>query len=218
MSLLSRMFGGRKPKKPIAEMTLVEIVGLVQARESLSADDAIEAARRLTDIAMFEHGVSDVARQFALALIPGLEADIEVALKNEPRTLKAFWEATAYHRGTARHFGYGSLQWMMEEQGVEAAELIPFIAREEHAELLPALLEMFEPEGIRDMRPALLNELAVARAGEGEAPLAVLSRMASGDDGALTLLLDGPQLGALRRAQLDPGAAESVLAELGVTL
>ena len=200
-------------------MTLTEVIGFIRPHnESLAAKDAIAAARRLTDIAFFEHGVSNEEREFALGLIPALDADIEAALKDEPGAFEAYQEAVAYHRGNARHCGYGSLQWMMDEQGVEAAEVIPFMAREEHAELLPALLEMFEPEFIRDIRPALLTELATARADPGESPVDVLSRLASGEDGALTLLLDGTQLGAIRRAQSEPEAAETVLMELGVRL
>lgn len=224
MNLLSKMFGGRKPQKPIAEMALVEVVSLVQAHKSLAADDAIAAARRLTDIAMFEHGVSDVERQFALALIPGLDAAIETALQQESGVyeayiaFQAYLEAAAHHRGTARYYGYASLKWKMDEEGIEAAEVIPFMARADHADLLPTCLEMFEPDDIRDIRGALLTELATARAQQGERPLDVLNRLASGDDGALSLLLDGIQLGALRRAQSEPEVAEAVLSELGVGL
>lgn len=216
MSLLSRMFG--RPGKPIGEMSLAEIVGFIRGHnEGLAANDAIATARRLTDIAMFDHGVSDEERALALGLIPALDEDIEAALKGQPGAFEAYQEAAIYHRSQARHHGYGSLQWKMDEEGVEAAEVIPFIARADHAELLPALLEMFEPEVIRDIRPALLTELATARARDGEPPLDVLSRLAAGDDGALTQLLDGPQLGALRRAQADPETAEEVLRSLGMS-
>ncbi len=218
MSLIGRLFGRKGPRKPIGEMSFLEIAHLIKANpESMAANDLIKVARRLTDIALFDHGVTDQERVLALELLPAVDADIEAGLKAESGAWEAYQDAVAHHRGTARHFGFGSLQWKMDEEGVEAAQVIPFIARADHAELLPALLEMFEPENIRDIRPALLTELASARARDRERPLDVLSRLAASDDGALTQLLDGRQLGALRRAQAEPEAAKEVLRGLGVT-
>jgi hypothetical protein len=218
MSLLSRMFGRRDPEKPIGEMSLAELIGVMrQGKGGMPARDLIEVSRRVTDIALFEHGVSDVERSIALELLPALDDDIEAGLRNESGAWEAYKEAAIFHRSGARHCGYGSLQWKMDEEGVEAAEVIPFIARADHAELLPAFLEMLEPDVIRDIRGALLNELAAIRARNGERPLDVLSRLASGDDGALTQLLDGTQLGALRRAQMEPEIATEVLRGLGVS-
>lgn len=217
MSLFSRMFGNKGPRKPIDEMSFLEIAQLIeQNAKSMLAKDLIAVARRVTDIALFDHGVTDQDRILALELLPSLDADIEASLKDEPEAWEAYQDAIHHHRGCARHYGYGSLQWKMDEEGIELAEVIPFIARADHAELLPALLEMMEPVVIRDIRGSLLSELATARARQGERPLDVLNRLASDDDGALTLLLDGTQLGALRRAQAEPGVAEAVLAELGV--
>lgn len=216
MSLLSRMFRRKGPGKPIEEMSLAEVIEMVRDGRAMTARELIDVARRVTDIAFFDHGISDQDRAVALELLPSLDADLEASLKAEPGAWEGYKEAAAHHRGTARHYGYGSLQWLMDEQGVESAEVIPFIAREEHAHLLPALLEMMEPDVIYSIRTLLIGELAKARAQEGEQPAAVLNRLATSGDGALTLLLEGRQLGAISRLHVDPNSAEAVLAELGV--
>lgn len=219
MSLLSRIFGRKEPEKPIDEMSLAEVAAFLQGGSpEKPAGELIAVARRVTDLALFEHGLAEGEREVALRLLPALDADIEAGLQGEPGAFEAYQEAAEYHRGNARHCGYGSLHWLMEERGTTAAEVIPFIAREEHAELLPAYLEMMEPDVIHQMRTALLKELATSRARDGERPAQVFHRLATTGDGALTLLLDGRHLGAISRADREPEAAESTLRELGITL
>jgi hypothetical protein len=211
------MFGRKEPGKPIDEMSLTEVVELIRAnRGEMLAPALISLAQRVTDIALFEHGMSDQERAIALELLPALDADIESVLQHEHGAWEAYRAAAVHHRDEARYYGVGSLQWLMDERGTEAAEVIPFIARKEHAELLPAYLEMMEPDVIYSIRNLLIGELAKARAREGELPVDVLNRLATGDDGALTLLFDGRQLGAISRAHIDRATAEAVLAELGV--
>lgn len=219
MSLLSRILGRGDPEKPIDQMSFAEIAALIAStKDDMLARDLISVARRLTDIAVFDHGVSDQERVMAFELLPALDADIEVGLKDQPGAWEAYQEAIAAHRGQARYYGYGSLQWIMDERGTTAAEVIPFIALEEHAELLPAYLEMMEPDVIYSVRGELIGELCRSRARGGERPIDVLSRLATDGDGALTLLLDGRQLGAISRAHVDPEAAEAVLVELGIEI
>lgn len=218
MSLLGRIFGRKGATKPIEEMTLLEVVDFLRAAHAtdLTAEHAIAAAKRVTEIALFDHGMSDEERAIALEVLAGLDEDIEAALAPNPGAWESYQEAVAFHRGEARHYGYGSLQWIMDERGTEAAEVIPFIAREEHANLLPAFLEMMEPDVIQSIRSALVGEISRARAQDGERPADTLNRLATNGDGALTLLLDGRQLGAIGRAHVDPETAETVLTELGV--
>ena len=211
------MFGRKGPTKPIDEMSLAEVAQLIRSEAGgMDASQLIAIARRVTEIALFEHGITDEERSIAIRLLPALDDDIRTGLAQKPGAWEAYQEAGDYHRAQARHYGYGSLQWMMDERGTEAAEVIPFIAREDHADLLPAYLEMMEPDVIHSIRGALVRELSRARAQEGEQPVATLNRLATSGDGALTLLLDGRQLGAIERAHVDPDTAETVLTELGV--
>jgi hypothetical protein len=211
------MFGRKEPPKPIEEMSLAEVADLIRSEaEEIDVSKLIAIARRVTDIALFEHGITDEERSVAIRLLPALEDDIRTGLAGAPGGWEAYQEAADYHRGQAVHYGYGSLQWIMDERGTEAAEVIPFIARQDHADLLPAYLEMMEPDVIHSIRGALVGELSRARAQDGEAPIGTLNRLATNGDGALTLLLDGRQLGAIGRAHVDPETAETVLTELGV--
>lgn len=217
MSLLSRMFGRKGPRKPIEEMSLLEIAEFVRGAETeVYVSDLISVARRLTDIALFEHGIPEEHREIALGLLQGVDADIAAGLKHDPAALAAYQQAAIHHRAGARQGGHGSLHWLMDEHGISGADVIPFIAREEVADLLPDYLEMMEPEVIHQVRGALLDELARARALDAETPLEVLHRLATSGDGSLTLLLDGRQLGAIGRAHVDPDTAEAVLFDLGV--
>jgi hypothetical protein len=217
VSLLSQLFGRKRPRKQIAEMSFAELIATMrEGKDGIPARDLIQIARRVTDIALFEHGVSGAERDIALELLPALDEDIKAGLRSEPGAWEAYQEAAVFHRSGARHNGFGSLHWKMEEEGIEAVDIVPFIARKEHAELLPAFLEMLEPDVIREIRGALLGELATARAERDELPIEVLGRLANGEDGALTHLLDGSQLGALRRAAADPEKARETLRNLGL--
>ena len=221
VNLLSRVFGEKtpkKPKKPIAEMSLSELIEFIgSGKEGYDRLDIVKVARRFTDIALFDHGVSDGERKSALRLSEELDADLEQAYRGNPDALKAYQEARAHHRDSARQIGYGSLLWKMKDENVEPANLVRFMALEEHAKLLPAYLEMMEPNIIQEIRGPLLDELSRARARGDERPIDVLCRLASDDNGVLSHLLGGTQLSALRRAKEEPGPAELVLRNLCVS-
>lgn len=119
--------------------------------------------RRLYDLALVDHHISDEERNIALTLAGALEADVEVGLQGNPEGLKSFREAVTYHKESARRCGFGSLQWKIEERGIPAADIIEFIAREEHSALLPAFLEMLGPDVIRKTRTEILNAMVAAR-------------------------------------------------------
>ena len=199
------------------KMSITQIVaGIQDTQENLTVDDMVALARRLTEIAMFDHGVSDEDRVVAFELRPAIDAEIEEALKDDPAALEAYQDAATYHRSTARHVGYGSLHWLLEEQNIPAAEVIDFISREEAAELLPEYLEMMDPETIKAIRPAVLDALGRLRAKDGADKLATLHRLAGENDGALMLLLTGDELIALREADRPEGRARTVLRRLGI--
>jgi hypothetical protein len=79
-----------------------------------------------------------------------------------------------------------------------------------------AYLEMLEPELITQIRGALLRSMSVARAEIGEAPAAVLQRLAVTNDGAMTMLLGGDELAIFRSAVANPAEAERLMASLGI--
>ncbi len=220
MSFFRRMFGGgSQPARPsIEEMTIMEVFEFLRTTEGEGgrADEMIAAFRRLTELALFEHDIPDAHRNAALEVATSLHTDIQAALANNPDALKAFEEAADFHLSEARHCGYGSLHWQMEEQGIEAAEVIEFIARPEHAELLPAYLEMMEPEVIAQVRAGVLSAMARSRAVDGEEPLATLHRLTTANDGAMTMLLSGPELSAVRNASDNRDGAIAVLRDIGV--
>ena len=222
MSFFRRVFGGKsdQPQRPIDQMTIAEVFELLRTNGNAggSSKDMIAAFRRLTDLALFEHGISDAERNAALEVATALHTDIQAALANDPPALAAFEEAADLHLNNARYSGYGSLHWMMEVQGVGSSEVIRFIARPEHEQLLPTYLEMMEPEVISQIRAVLLSTLAQARAVEGEDALSTLARLAAINDGAMTMLLSGPELSAVRLAADEPEPALSVLREMGVQL
>jgi hypothetical protein len=218
MSFFLRLFGGPKPPQRIDEMTLEELFALLKANGSgARADDTIAIFRRLTHLALFEQGIPDHERNMALEIATALHSDIEAALAGDQAALEAFQDAADFHLNQARHFGYGSLQWRLQEQQIEADQLIEYIARPEHAELLPNFLEMMEPSDIAGLRAALLSEMGRLRSIDDEATVDTLSRLAISADGSMTMLLSGPELSALRNALGDRAAALEVLSAMGIS-
>jgi hypothetical protein len=220
MSFFRRMFGDRSEpaRPPIDEMTIMQVFDFLRTAGGAGgkASEMIAAFRRLTELALFEHGIPDAERNAALEVATSLHTDIQAVLANDPEGLNAFEEAADFHLSHARHSGYGSLHWLMEEQGIGAAEVIEFIARPEHVELLPAYLEMMEPEVIAQIRAGLLWAMGRSRAADGEDPVAALNRLAATNDGAMTMLLSGPELSAIRNASDNLQTAIAVLRDIGV--
>ncbi len=221
MSFFRRMFGAqpRSPRPPIEHMTINQAFEYLRAGSGTHAvSDLIAVFRRVSDLALFEPGISDSERNAALEVATALHTDIQTGLANDPPALTAFEEAADFHLHGARTHGYGSLHWKMQEQEVGPSEVIAFIALPEHAELLPDYLEMLEPEDIAEIRQALLSSMANLRANEGELPLLALGRLAATNDGAMTMLLSGPELSALVQMPNDQEHAASVLREIGINL
>nr|WP_166178543.1 hypothetical protein [Altererythrobacter segetis] len=218
MSFFLRLFGSSgQPPRRIDEMTLEELFALLKATSGeAKAVDTIGIFRRLTQLALFEQGIPDQERNAALEIATALHSDIETSLAHDPEALEAFQEAADFHLNQARHFGYGSLQWRLQKQKIEANQLIEFIARPDHAELLPDFLEMMEPSDIAEFRAALLGQMGNLRSRDGEDTVDTLSRLAINGDGSMTMLLSGPELSALRNAPNDRPAALEVLSSMGI--
>lgn len=179
-----------------------------------TAEKAVGVMRRLYDLAFFEHRLSDEERHLALSMAGAVEADIDTALQDNAEGLASFRQAVAHHKERARHCGVGSLQWKLEEQAVPASELIEFVAREEHADLLPAFLEMLEPSIISEIRREVLKALVAARAHQGSSATQILSGMAITPYAALTILLDPDEVRVLREIDQDRPGAERLVSQL----
>lgn len=179
-----------------------------------TAKKAINIVRRLYDLAFFEHQLSPEERQLALSMAGAVEADVEAALQDNPESLSSFHQAVNYQKVRARHCGVGSLQWKLDEQEVPAAELVEFIVREEYAELLPAFLEMLEPELMAEIRTEILKALVAARKRHGQSALQILSGLADAPYEALTILLDPFEIQVLREIDTNLPAAESLVVTL----
>ena len=176
-----------------------------------STKKVIAAMQRLYDIAFFQHGLPDEKRSAALSLAGGLEADLEAALGDNPEGLDAFQEAVSYQKERARHCGCGSLYWVMEEQNIPAESIIQFIAQDQYKDLLPAYLEMMEPDAIVQIRRVLVPELIRARCRDGESSIRVLHNLAVAGDRTLEMLFDPADIKILLNADADPAAAEEIV-------
>lgn len=215
MKFLSKLF--RKPLPPIEEMSLVELAAFFKSKKGdREVQELIQISRRLSELAYFEKGVPLEERAAALEIAEALDQDILQGLADNPAGCEAYIDAASFHRSQARLYGFGSLQWKMDEEGVEAGEVIAFMARSDHAALLPDYLEMLDPDVIEEVRGALLNELSAARAQDGEDQIRVLCRLANSGDGALPMLLKGDELSAFRNAMDDPARARAVATDLGI--
>lgn len=220
MSFFRRVFGSKAdpPRRALHEMTIPELFAFLRegGERARPATEMIAAFRRLTDLALFEHGVPSAERDAALDVAAAIHSDIQASMAEDPEALAAFEEAADFHLNQARLHGYGSLHWLMEEQQVESAQVIDFIATPEHAERLPAYLEMIEPEVISEIRAALLAAMARLRAADGETAVATLARLALENDGAITMLLSGPELSAISRGAAEVDGGLAVLRAIGV--
>lgn len=179
-----------------------------------TAKKAIGIMRRLYDLAFFEHRLSTEERQLALSMAGAVEADIESALQDNEESLTSFRQAVNYQKERARHCGFGSLQWKLDEQEIPAVDLVEFIVREEYADLLPAFLEMLEPQLIADIRTEILKALVATRAHRRQSAVQILSELAVVPYAALTILLDPSEIQVLRRTDTDLPAAEKLVAAL----
>lgn len=184
------------------------------ARNAPPAEKIISVVRRLYDLAFFERAVSDEERDLALSIAIETQVDVEAALANEPDSLAAFSEAVAYQKERARHCGVGSLQWKLEEESIPTNGIIAFVAREEHAQLLPAFLEMMEVDVIEKIRSTLLNAMVDACSLSEQSSLEFLTGLALARDQRLVIQLDSDELRILCEAETDPVAAQELVLQL----
>ncbi len=215
MKFLANLFG--KPQPPIDEMSLMEVAAFLKSKKGeRKVKELILVSQRLSELAYFEKVTPIEEREAALKIVHALDDDILKGLEENPEGREAYIEAASFHRAQARLYGFGSLQWKMDEEDIEASEVVAFMARSDHAALLPDYLEMLEPEVIEQVRSAVIKEMSSARAKDGEDKVDVLCRLANSDDGAMSMLLNGDQLSAFRNANKDRDIAKAVALDLGI--
>lgn len=180
---------------------------------TLPSRELIGFYRRLVDIAWFDNHVSDEHRQLAEKTLTVLKTDILASM--EPEAQKAFIEASDNQMEGIPFFGQGSLQWIMQEQGVTAAELVDFIVRPEFAHLLPTHLTMLEDDVLNNIRyPVLRSLIKARRTTSDQSDTRSLFRLLQHGDRAIDILLKADELKTLRGAEKDYPSAEAVVAKI----
>jgi hypothetical protein len=200
----------------LESLTLLEL--MAEAREMASSEPVLSSMtpfmRRFYDIAFFEHGISAEERSAALATAQAFEADIVASLSDNDEGLTAFLEAVEHHKEHGRVTGIGSLHWKMEDEGVPADELIAYIARVEHAPLLPDYLSMLDADVIAQIRNALLGDIVAARQAVGQNSTEALVALVESNDPSIELLLESGEIHLLKNWTSNQEQAQQLVSQL----
>lgn len=223
MALLRSLFSRSSKKQPknltyetIKAMGLHDLIDETrdQGREvDLHTMGAI--SRRLYEIGLFEHQLSQDDRAMALAAADACVATIKGAIADNPEALAALRKATDSLISQAPFNGYGSLHWLIEENAIRAEEIVPYAMKLEHSHLVPNFLKVLSEETITNIRPGLVRELVRARRAERVySAVFILHGLAVSRDPATVALFNETEIRALRAAHLDYDRARSVLVDL----
>lgn len=222
MSFFKRLFGGKPqpvtpaPTLAIEEMDLAEVITLIKSFEETSTvDTLIQVYRRLFDIANFEHGPVPEERAMASTLAASVRQDIEAAMANNPEGLNGFIEAADAHADMVPFHGFGSLQWIMDEHEITAAQLIPFACQPDFSDLLPTYLTMMPDEVMTDVRGEFIRNLVRARRERPElSDVRVLHGLIANNDRAPEILLRPAEFKTVQNMPTDYEAAETLVASI----
>ena len=227
MSLFRKLFGGKQTAQSsqasapqlalnIGEMDLAEVVGLIGSfGNDAPVAQLISIYRRLYEIGFFEHGLTEDERTLALRLCDGLQVDIEASLDGNPEALEAFREAVDDHADKVQFYGFGSLQWIMDEHAVGADQLIPFAVMPEFADLLPTYLTMLPDDVMIGVRGEILRHLIRARRKRtDQSDVRVLHSLVIEADRAAAILLRTDEFRMMQNMAEDYQAAEAFVASL----
>jgi hypothetical protein len=102
-------------QRPVAEMSLAEVLGFLQGLAQATFQDINQAYSRLIAIGLFEHGYSDADRDTALGIAETVKVQILTTLADHPDLKAEFEQAAAMQIGQARYHGIGSDAWRAEE-------------------------------------------------------------------------------------------------------
>ena len=158
-SKLARTF-----EKSIDEMSVYEALALLKNHgDGVPVQTMISVYRRLFDIVWFDHHVEPTEHEIANGMFEAIRTDIINGLSNDPSALESFLDAADAHADNVQFYGTGSLQWIIDEHDITAAQIIPFIVQKQWAEILPTFLTMMDDEVINETRFEILSELVWAR-------------------------------------------------------
>lgn len=199
-------------------MTVEQVTEQLQSLGGAAeARTLVGAMKRLYEISLYEHHVPVEQRAAAFKLYEAIKADLEASLATNPEALRAVQDANQFMEATVRLAGIGSLGWLIEENRVPAAEIVPYIMRREHATLLADFLTTLDADTIQNVKPALVRELVLSRrpAG-GVGAVALLHGLIANADPAAMAIFSAPERTALLGVPDDYMAGRAVLVALGL--
>lgn len=146
---LQSLFGGKStdqelPLPPVEAMSFPEILKHVQELpDRISPQHGTALTKRLYEIALYDHHVAKEHRAGALKLLQALKTSVESVLS--PDAIEAYRQANAHLESGVRRLGIGSLSWLIEEHNISPDDIISFIAKPEHRELLDDFFTVLSP-------------------------------------------------------------------------
>ena len=144
-SLLQGKSAESPPPVPAVElMSFADLAKYIpQLPDFVTLKEGTALTKRLYEIALYDNRVEKEHRIGALKLLETLKATLESVLT--PEAVEQYRKANAYMEDNVRRLGIGSLAWLVEEQQVPKDDLIPFIARPEHSQLLEKYFSLLSP-------------------------------------------------------------------------
>ena len=141
-------------------MSLDQIVAYVKnLPENTKGGTFVKLTERLWDIAFFDHHIPIQKRRTAISVLEALIKDVEKAFNNYPDTLRLYRQANKLKEDEISYFGYGSLQWKIEENNIPPDQVHRYIMTIENAPLLNNYFEHLGEKTKEKAMPALIREL-----------------------------------------------------------
>jgi len=137
-------------------MSFLDIVEHVRhLPKVMTAQHAGALTKRLYEIALYDHHVIEEHRKAALQLLGTVKHTLEASIADNPEALEAYRKANAFMEGNASRLGVGSLAWLIEEYQIPSDEIVSFIAKPEHRDLLNAFFTILNPSRAEKLRAEL---------------------------------------------------------------
>jgi hypothetical protein len=111
--------------------------------------------KRLYEIALYDHNVIKEHRIGALRLLETLKESMESSMTDYPEAVQEYRKANAFVEEKASRFGVGSLVWLIEEYQIPSDEIVSFIAKPEHRDLLNDFFTALSPSTAEKLKAEL---------------------------------------------------------------
>jgi hypothetical protein len=123
----------------------------------------VALSKRLYEISMHDNYVSDSERKSAAELLEIVKGTMERASPLNVEKYRLYLEANAYMEEQVHFLGVGSLAWMLKRGSKEyringETEIIAFLKRPEHQQLLENFFATLGPELAADLRMRLNDD------------------------------------------------------------